>query len=149
MNVIFVRWLWLVAITTALIVLVAPVAKPTSRAIANPSEGWAFPRLDGGADPKPFLASINRGNLWGVQADASNGAIDRSGQWRVAAIVGQGLDRSVVIEFGDDKVLPLKAGQKFPDGTPILDIKENGVCVQLSNGRRFLPLADQANPIVW
>jgi hypothetical protein len=148
MNPILTRWLWVVAITITLIVALAPAPQVSTRARAAGDDSWLVPRLST-QDLQPFAATLAKSGLWGASAEQSSGEIDRASQWRLAAIVGQGRDRAAVVEFGDARVVAIKVGQKFPDGTPIVDIKENGVCVRMSNGKRFLPLASQTVPIVW
>jgi type IV pilus biogenesis protein PilP len=149
MKPIFIRWLWAVAITAALVVLLAPKSAITTRASAIADSGWSVPRLNT-QDMQPFAATLSRSTLWGATAEQPGaGTDDRAKQWRLAAVAGVGRDRNAIIEFGDGRIASLKVGEKFPDGTPIVDIKNNGVCVRLSNGVRLLPLASQTVPIVW
>lgn len=148
MNRILTRWVWAVVITIVISVAFAPTPQISTRVRATAEESWLVPRL-ATQDLQPFAATLAKSGLWGASAEQSSGEIDRASQWRIAAVVGQGRDRSAVVEFGDGRVVAIKVGQKFPDGTPIVDVKENGVCVLLSNGRRFLPLASQTVPILW
>ncbi len=149
MNVIFKRWLWLSVASTAVIVVIAPTPSPRPGAAANRDQGWAVPRIPTTIDPIVLAANLQKTSMWGGQADAIATADDRAAQWRIAGVAGQARDRVVVIQFGDERLLPLKAGEKFPDGTPIAEVRESGVCVTLSGKRRFLPLSGQTIPIVW
>jgi hypothetical protein len=148
MKPIFIRWLWVVAITAGLIVAFAPTPQITTRSAAIADEGWSVPRLQT-QDFQPFATTLAKSALWGATAEQPGGGVDRASQWRLAAVAGVGRDRAAIVEFGDGRVLPLKVGEKLPDGTPIVDVKENGVCVLLPNGKRLLPLASQTVPIVW
>ncbi len=149
MNVIFKRWLWLSLASAAVIAIVAPTPSPRAGTATNRDEGWTVPRIATTMDPLLLATNLQKTSLWGGQADVVAGADDRATQWRIAGVAGQARDRVVVVQFGDERLLPLKAGEKFPDGTPIAEVRENGVCVTLSGKRRFLPLSGQTIPIVW
>ncbi len=149
MNVILKRWLWLTLASAVVIGLLAPAPSPRSGTSTSRDEGWSVPRNVTTMDPVILAANLQKTSLWGGQADVIAGVDDRAMQWRIAAIAGQARERVVVIQFGDERLLPLKAGEKFPDGTPIAEVRENGVCVTLSGKRRFLPLSGQTIPIVW
>jgi len=128
---IFIYWLWAVAILGLVVVLLVPA-----------------PAIDPATAPDN-LAELTRSNLWGGQFQTDGEVDERAKRWRVAGVAGQARDRVVLVQFGDDRILPLKVGEKFPDGTPIVDIKDNGVCVNIEGKKRLLPLAEQTIPIVW
>lgn len=143
-------WLLVTAATGLAVAILTPepVAKSQAKTIAG--DGWAVPRVSssGGQEPQ-LVAALLRSSLWGRQADTAITTDDLGSGWRIAGITGTSRDRLVLVHFGDDRILPLKAGEKFPDGTPIAEVRENGVCVTLSGKRRFLPLSGQNIPIVW
>jgi hypothetical protein len=64
-------------------------------------------------------------------------------------VTGQRNEHYVIIQFGDDRIQQLKAKDQFPDGTVIVEVRENGVCVMLQGKRRLLPLDGQAPTIIW
>lgn len=137
------------AVVAVGIILFAPAPSPRAGQSTKNDEGWVVPRLNLALDPQSLAVGLQRTNLWGGQAEVIADAEDRLLQWRVAGVTGQARERFVLVQFGDDRIMPLKAGEKFPDGTPIADVRENGVCVTLSGKRRFLPLNGQTIPIVW
>ena len=152
---ILIYWLWGVAIIMAAMVLMVPAPEMnTGKLAANRiDEGWRVSRLvttnrDAGSIANN-VAELSRGNLWGGQFQTDNGNDELAKRWRVAGVAGKARDRVVLVQFGDDRILPLKVGEKFPDGTPIVDIRDNGVCVTIDGKRRLLPLAEQTIPIVW
>jgi hypothetical protein len=145
----FKQWLVVSVLIAVAIVALAPVPTRLAKGTGANNEGWSVPRIEPADAQTPALVtSLQRSALWGGQADLA--ATDsRASQWRIAGITGSARDRVVLVQFGDDRILPLKVGEKFPDGTPIVEIRETGVCVTLSEKRRFLPLAGQTIPIVW
>ena len=146
------QWLVVTALLAAAIYFLAPAPSYTVRAGSSADEGWLVPRVgEGMATPERTAAvvtDLSRAPLWSGQTDVV--AVDsRSNQWRIAGITGRAIAREVLVQFADERILPLKAGDKFPDGTPIAEVRDNGVCVTLSGKRRFLPLSGQTIPIVW
>ena len=148
---IFIYWLWTAVILAGAIVWSVPVPEidPASLKVVRADEGWRVTRLNIANRAPDNLAELIRSNLWGGQFQADVEVDERAKRWRVAGVAGQARDRVVLVQFGDDRILPLKAGEKFPDGTPIVDIKDNGVCVNIEGKKRLLPLAEQTIPIVW
>ncbi len=151
---ILIYWLWALAIAVAAAVMImpAPVAGSNQVKQNRADEVWRISRLEtisrSASRTAENLAELARSNLWGGQfANDSND--ETAKRWRIAGVAGQARDRVVLVQFGDDRILPLKAGEKFPDGTPIIEIKENGVCVNIDGKKRLLPLAEQTIPIVW
>ena len=150
MNPLIKFWLWVGAIYLVAVVAFAPTPTPPNQSAGPLGEGWMVPRL-GVPDPQTpqIVSGLARANLWGGQADNASSTDDRASQWRLAGVTGVVRERVVLVQFGDNRILPLKAGEKFPDGTPIVEVRENGVCVTLSGKRRFLPLGGQTLPTVW
>ena len=148
---IFIYWLWTAVILAGAIVWSVPVPEidPASLKVVRADEGWRVTRLNIANRAPDNLAELTRSNLWGGQFQADVEVDERAKRWRVAGVAGQARDRVVLVQFGDDRILPLKAGEKFPDGTLIMDIKDNGVCVNIEGKKRLLPLAEQTIPIVW
>ena len=148
---IFIYWLWAVAILAGVITLAIPAPEfdPAKLRVVRADEGWRVNRLNTANRAADNLAEMTRSNLWGGQFQSDSEVDERAKRWRVAGVAGQARDRVVLVQFGDDRILPLKAGEKFPDGTPIVDIKDNGVCVNIEGKKRLLPLAEQTIPIVW
>jgi len=120
----------------------APAIDPATLTVARADEGWRVTRLNITNRATDNLAELTRSNLWGGQFQTDGEVDERAKRWRVAGVAGQARDRVVLVQFGDDRILPLKVGEKFPDGTPIVDIKDNGVCVNIEGKKRLLPLAD-------
>ncbi len=150
MNPVVKLWLWVTAILAAAMVVLAPTPTLNDAANKMAGEGWRVPRISLPDEKTPqIVASLQRANLWGGQADTVVSTDDRASQWRLAGVTGAARERVVLVQFGDNRILPLKAGEKFPDGTPIAEVRENGVCVSLSGKRRFLPLSGQTVPTVW
>jgi hypothetical protein len=144
-------WLWAVSAFAVLFILFGPAPEPSNSKTNLPAseEKWAVPHLPPSTTASADLAELSRSNLWGGQNQAESQADERSKQWRLAGLAGQSKDRHVLVQFGDDRIMPLKAGDRFPDGTLIAEIKDNGVCVQIDGKKRLLPLPGQAIPIIW
>ena len=151
MNTIFIRFCWAVAAIVALVVALAPPPKPAADFDSSRLEGWLVPRPDKATNSAAIAANLVRTSaaLWGGQADAVSVVDTLAASWRLAGVTGQANTRFAVVQFGDDRILPLKAGDMLPDGTPIVEVREGGLCVTLSGKRRFLPLSGQTIPIVW
>ena len=143
------QWLFVTMVTAIVIVAFAPTPNAVSSVNVNPNEGWVVPRIQIVDQAPQIVAGLQKSNLWGIAADKLAEDDTAASQWRLAGITGGAQSRTVIVQFGDDRVLPLKAGDKFPDGTVIIGIRENGVCVSLTGQKRFLPLSGQTIPIVW
>ena len=144
------RWLIALALAAVCIIAIAPTPQPKAPRGAPSGDGWLVPRLPvPPANPQATLTGLLKSSLWGGQADAASLLDGKASQWRMAGITGTLADRHVVVQFGDDRILQLKAGDKFPDGTFIAQVREVGVCVLIEGKKRFLPLDSQAVPIVW
>lgn len=144
------RWLIALALAAIFIIAIAPAPQPTTARGAQSGDGWLVPRLPvPPANPQASVTGLLKSSLWGGQADAASQADNKASRWRLAGITGALADRHVVVQFGDDRILQLKAGDKFPDGTAIAQVRETGVCVLIEGKKRFLPLDSQAVPIVW
>lgn len=148
---IFIYWLWAIAITAAAMVLLTPAPELDETKLGNSrgDEVWRVIRFNATNRAPANLAELSRSNLWGGQFQGETQTDETAKRWRVAGLAGQARDRVVLVQFGDDKILPLKTGEKFPDGTLIVEIKDNGVCVNIDGKKRLLPLAEQTIPIVW
>ena len=150
MNLLLKRWLFAVAILAVVIIAVAPQPQPKSAGTASATDGWLVPRLPTSQHNSPLaLNSMLQSRLWGGQADAAQDGDDKAARWRVAGITGSAGERYAIVQFGDDRVSQLKAGERFPDGTLIAQVRDNGVCVLIEAKKRFLPLDGQVVPIVW
>jgi len=143
------QWLLLAIVTGVVIVVFAPTPNAAGNVSVNPSEGWMVPRIQVLDQVPQTVLSLQKSTLWGVAADKLAPDDTLASQWRLAGITGGAENRTAIVQFGDDRVVALKSGDKFPDGTIIARIRENGVCVSLSGQKRFLPLSGQTIPIVW
>jgi hypothetical protein len=150
MNQLLKQWIVVALATGAAIFALSPVPTRSVNALGAGNEGWVVPRVVTPSPQTPnFVKALQQSALWGAQADQTNTADSRASQWRLAGITGSARDRVVIVQFGDERILPVKVGEKFPDGTPVAEIRENGVCVTLSGKRRFLPISGQTIPLVW
>ncbi len=144
------RWLIAVALLALVAFLVVPAPQPTAAKTGSAADGWVVPRLAAPpANAALVLNGLVQSRLWGGQADANPANDDKASRWRLAGITGVPNDRYAIVQFGDDRIQQLKAGDKFPDGTLIAQVREGGVCVVLEGNKRFLPLDGQVVPIVW
>jgi len=141
------RAIWaLLALAVSMVVLVpAPVPPQINRPT---EEKWSPPRFAAGATAAADLAELARTNLWGI-APSETPADVRSRQWRLAGITGPASGRQVIVIFGDERLVYLKTGEMFPDGTLIGEIRDNGVCVIIDGKKRLLPMPGQTIPMTW
>ncbi len=150
MNILLKRWLLGVVTATVAVVFLAP--SPQRKASTDPKsdDGWLVPRLAiQTANSQSVVSGLLQSKLWGGAAEAPPTIDEKASRWRVAGITGRPAERYAIIQFGDDRVQQLKAGDKLPDGTLISEVRERGVCVLLEGKRRNLPLDGQAAAIVW
>jgi len=144
------RWLIALALAAIFIIAIAPAPQPTTARGMQPRDGWLVPRLPAPpANPQASVTSLLKSSLWGGQADAASQTDDKASRWRLAGITGTPANRYAIVQFGDDRIQQLKAGDKFPDGTAIAQVREVGVCVLIDGKKRFLPLDSQVVPILW
>jgi hypothetical protein len=144
------RYLIGVVIMAAAVFALAPQPEVTSNKSAAAGDGWFVPRITAqSGNTAGVLRDLVQSRLWGAAADNVNAVDDKASRWRIAGITGRLSDRYVVVQFGDDRIQQLKAGDKFPDDTLISEVRDRGICVLLSGKRRFLPIDGQMPPIVW
>ncbi len=142
------RCVWALLALAVLMVVLVPAPEPPQ--INRPAaEKWLPPRFVAGANAATDLAELARNNLWGGLAAIESPVDERARQWRLAGIAGPASDRRVTILFGDERFLHLKAGDKFPDGTLIGEIRDNGVCVIIDGKKHLLPMPGQTIPKIW
>lgn len=133
-----------------LIAIIAPVpSKPVSAEAARLDDAWVVPAVTPTRGNTQVLEGLRRSALWGAIADAPAGPDAKAREWRIVGITGAALKRTVILQFGDERILPLSAGDKFPDGTLIVEVQENGVCVSMNGKKRRLLLPGQALPQIW
>ncbi|MCA3003563.1 MAG: hypothetical protein ING66_16540 [Rhodocyclaceae bacterium] len=150
MNALLKRYLIAVVIIALAVVLLAPQPEVRPQRTAGADDAWVVPRIGSqGGNSASMLRDLVQSRLWGAAADNANPMDEKASRWRVAGITGKHSERYVIIQFGDDRIQELKAGDKFPDGTLISEVREPGICVLLSGKRRFLPIDGQMPPIVW
>ncbi len=144
-----IRWLWALAIVALVMVAATPAPDPGPPPATAGIEAWTPLRFSAPGNALADLPELMRGNLWGGQAQAEAQVDERARRWRLAGIAGNDKDRTVIVQFADEKTLPLKAGDKLPDGTLIGEIRDNGVCVIIDGKKRLLPMPGQTVPIIW
>ncbi len=140
-------WLWAAGIGAAAIIYFAPQA-PIAKPALNAVDEWVVPR---GA-PAPNLplqaAILSASNLWGGQfAPATPDTTYNT--WRLTGVASTNGVKQVLVLQGPDRLLTLKPGDALPDGTKIAEVRNTGICVYIEGKKRFLPLPEQAIPVVW
>ncbi|AMS31631.1 MAG: hypothetical protein ACK45Y_08370 [Betaproteobacteria bacterium] len=144
------RYAYILAIIVISTLAIAPTPQPSTMRSVGADSGWALPSV--APMPANYAGTVRdlaQSKLWGGQVDVAAGANDLVSRWRIAGVTGQRNERYVIIQFGDDRIQQLKAKDQFPDGTVIVEVRENGVCVMLQGKRRLLPLDGQAPTIIW
>ena len=141
------NWFWAVAITGLVIVYFAPEAAKI-KFEAPAAVEWVLPR----AAPTPNLALqaqiLATSNLWGGQfAPATPDTTYNT--WRLTGVTNVNGVKQVLVLQGPDRLLTLKPGDNLPDGTKIAEVRITGICVYIEGKKRFLPLPEQAIPVVW
>lgn len=150
MNPLIKRYLLGLVIISAVILLFAPPPQISPSKTSATDDGWFVPRASApSSNSTGVLRDLVQSRLWGAVADSPNSVDENASRWRIAGITGRSSERYVIVQFGDDRIQQLKAGDKFPDGTLISEVRDRGICVLLSGKRRFLPIDGQMPPIVW
>jgi len=150
MKIAWKTWLASALAAGAAIIMLTPTPTPRMVASAASPAGWEIPALPTPTrNAQPLVADLVKAKLWGGQLDAAVAADDGVSRWRIAGITGRANERVVLVLSGDDKITPLKAGDKFPDNTTIAEVKPTGICVILEGKKRFLPIDGQTIPLVW
>jgi hypothetical protein len=148
MRSLLVRLLLLLGVIAIAIVLITPKPEFDGKSRAASDAGWRMPALGASPDTDRLVTALIASPLWGRAADNTTANANNS-SWRLAGITGSGADRVVLIELSESRISPLKAGDKFPDGTLIQSVRENGVCVSIDGKRRLLPVDPSIAPLVW
>ncbi len=143
-----IRLLLVLGVIATVMVLVTPKPEFGIRERAPSDIGWRMPALFAAPDADRLVTSLIASPVWGRAVDDTNANVSSS-NWRLAGITGAGTDRVVLIELSESRIVPLKVGDKFPDGTLIQSVRENGVCVSIDGKRRLLPVDPSIAPLVW
>lgn len=132
------------------VVLFAPSPQRKGLTDAKADEGWLVPRLPTSTgNSQSVVSALLQSKLWGGAAEAAPTIDEKAARWRVAGITGRPTERYAIIQFGDDRIQQLKAGDKLPDGTLISQVRERGLCIVIEGKKRNLPLDGQAAAIIW
>ncbi len=82
-------------------------------------------------------ALLNDAALWGGASEPAAGRTQESvdPRWRVAAVYGRGVERTVLITFlaPGKPAVRLKTGEMLPSGHQIVEIGERDICIRIEN----------------
>ena len=134
----------------ALAALVAAIAYIQWMIVPAPTGGRAIPPADDRweiASAQPPAAAqavemLNKSSLWGKAAEAPPVAVADS-NWRFLGAMARGRERYVIVQVGNQPERRLAPGDKLPDGTPIVDIGHDRICVLVNNKKRSLAIYPQ------
>ncbi len=141
------NWLVAVVLAATAIIYFSP-APPPAVPPTNLEVGWRVPRAAPKADLRRQAASLTLSNLWGGQFAPP--IVDTTyDTWRLVGTSNSGGLKQVLVLQGPDRIIHLKVGELLPDGTKIAEIRNTGICIFLFGKKRFLPLPEQAVPLVW
>lgn len=142
------RMLLFMAVIAVAVVILTPKPEFDAKGREPSDAGWRMPSLGASPDTDRLVTGLIASPLWGRASDSTTTNPNNS-NWRLAGITGAGSERVVLIELSESRIAPLKAGDKFPDGTLIQSVRENGVCVSIDGKRRLLPVDPSIAPLVW
>lgn len=121
-----------------------PVPGP-ARPSAASRDVWDLPQLDRPQTTKA-LEILVRTTPWGNLPEATEQeAFDRG--WKILAIVARGQERSVVVKVGLQPERQLKVGDALPEGSTILEIHEDWLCILVQGKKRTLALYQKGSTI--
>ena len=126
-----------VAYVQWLVVLPPLATRPASLA----DEPWKVPGQPQ-YDTAQALAALNKASLWGKLADSVVAPVVDSG-WRFLGAMARGQERYVIVKVGNQLEQKLVSGDNLPDGTKILSIDNDRICVLINNKKRTLAIYSQ------
>ena len=115
-----------------------PIAARPAALVDEPWELAGQPRYD----TAQALATLNKASLWGKLADNAVPRVVDAG-WRFVGTMARARERYVIVKVGDQAEQKLAPGDKLPDGTSILAIENDRICVMINNKKRSLAIYAQ------
>lgn len=123
----------MVSAVTVLEWLTVPLPAPT-RPASLPEEPWKMPeQIEFNA--KESLVVLNNVSLWGKLADAALVAVPGEPKWNFLGVITRGDERLVILNVENQPEQRLSKGDILPDGSQILHIENDTLCL-LHNGQK-------------
>jgi hypothetical protein len=92
------------------------------------------------ADPAKSLEVLAKVSPWGKLPEAAESQAPERNDWRISAIYTRGAERVVVVKVGTRPEQRLKVGEALPEGSTILQISDDSLCVLVNGVKRKLPI---------
>lgn len=130
--------------------VVAWVATPEPRPAATPGkapDSWQLPALSRPPAPATFDA-LAKSSLWGDVAAPTVSAPLTDPPWRFLGIVRQGADRFVLIKAEGRSEQRLTLSEKLPDGSEIVEIGDDSLCILINGQRRRLAIYKMGSQVL-
>ena len=122
---------------------VVPPPAPV-RATRLAEEAWKLPLPDE-FDVKGALATLDSSSLWGKLADIAPVVLANAPEWRFLGAVARGAERQVIIKIDKQPEQRLVPGDTLPDGSEILSIEIDRICILINGQKRSLAIYPQGS----
>ena len=116
----------------------APLPEPAAALVQPRRDAWQVPTLPRRVDTTSLVSFAVAASFWGSTDDravaaAAAAAPTPSNRWRVAGVVGEGLQRRLLLVFSAEGQSPvqLSVGQTLPSGHRVVRIGDRDFCVQI------------------
>ena len=131
--------LLIVGIATLQWLTVPPPPAPRPARLAE--EPWKIPGRPK-FDAKQALATLNSASLWS-KLDAALVEPLNAPEWRFLGAMARGQERSVIIKIDKQPERKLVPGDTLPDGSKILSIENDRLCLLIDGQKRSLAIFPQ------
>lgn len=131
----------MIGATTFLQWFIVPSPMP-GRPARLAEEPWKIPdQIE--FDAKEALATLSSASLWGKLADIAPAAPSGPPEWHFLGALAQGQERQVIIKIENQPEQRLAPGDTLPDGSQILSIENDRLCLLTDGQKRSLSIYPQ------
>lgn len=109
-------------------------------------DSWALPAIPR-TQPKKAIELLSRASPWGKSLSSTDAPSLNPPNWRILGMLLRGNDRTVVIRIDGQPEQRLKIGEALPDGSTILGIESNSLCLLVEGKRRRLEIYPRGSSI--
>jgi len=108
---------------------------------------WQLPALPEAFDATSALTLLAESPVWGEQQLAASEETTQP-SWRLVGISTGGGQKTALISIDGEPIQALTVGQRLPEGGEIIDIRADGIGVEIDGKLQRLPVNDP-EPQAW
>lgn len=137
------HWLIAVVVLGLEVLFVLLVRTPPAMNVnrSDAADEWHAPRSPEAFDASAALSLLAESPVWGDQTAAVEEP-PAGPAWRLIGVSTGGEHKTALVSVEGEAVQTLSIGQELPEGSEILDIREDGICIEIDGKLMRLPVND-------